>query len=56
MKKRKLLEVLKDLHDDAEINYREPNFGGRGEDFDASDVEIKNGEAFINCPFWEEVD
>jgi len=52
--KKELLEILKDLPDDAEINYKEPNFGGRGDDFDKWSITIKDGEVFLDCPYWED--
>ena len=56
MNKKELLEILKDLPDYTEINYVDPNFGGRGDDLDKWSIKIENGEVFLDCPYWEPVD
>lgn len=56
MIKKELLEILNDLPDDAQINYGDPNFGGYGKEFDKWSIEIKDGQALIDCPYWAPVD
>ena len=65
MKVRELRTILSKYPDDMDINYEDPNYGGRGAYFIESDInEVAISQMFrdgphqllIRCPFWEEVD
>jgi len=56
MKKIDFLEYISKLPDDAEINFRDPNFGGRGYDIDKWSLYIEEGELLISPPYWEPLD
>ena len=39
----------------APVFYRDENFGGRGEETSTQDFSIEEGEVYIRCPHWEDV-
>ncbi|MGE4243703.1 hypothetical protein [Ramlibacter sp.] len=58
MKVEDLHKLLADVPDDAEINFADGNFGGRGDDLNAGDITISpdRREVLIRPPYWTAVD
>lgn len=58
MKVGQLRELLRDVPDEADIDFADGNFTGKGDDLHALDIDISEDklELLIRPPFWTAVD